>query len=105
MSTAAGNAVLLLPLHSGPIFYTCKTTGYAHKNEVCNFFASRRHFGPKMCLPKPIGNQTPATSALTSFVTMAKPPLSHDATNAIAAQKAPFSRIHYPVACIHLCTK
>ena len=62
-------------------------------------------FTLEMCLPKPIGNQTPATSALTSFVTMAKPPLSHDATNAIAAQKAPFSRIHYPVACIHLCTK
>ena len=62
-------------------------------------------FALEMCLSKPIGNQTPATSALTSFVTMAKPPLSHDATNTIAAQKAPFYYIHYPVACIHLCTK
>ena len=60
---------------------------------------------PEMCLSKSIGNQTPATSALTSFVTMAKPPLSHDATNTIAAQKASFSPFHYPVACIHLCTK
>ena len=58
-------------------------------------------FTLEMCLPKPIGNQTPATSALTSFVTMAKPPLSHDATNTIAAQKALFYYIHYPLACIH----
>ena len=58
-------------------------------------------FSLEMCLPKPIGNQTPATSALTSFVTMAKPPLSHDATNTIAAQKALFYYIHYPLACIH----
>jgi hypothetical protein len=62
---------LLFPLNSEPIFYPFKTIGYTRKNEVCNIFASRRHFGPKMCLPKPIGNQTPATSALTSFVTTA----------------------------------
>jgi hypothetical protein len=36
---------------------------------------------------------------------MAKPPLSHDATNTIAAQKALFYYIHYPLACIHLCTR
>lgn len=60
---------------------------------------------PEMCVLNLIGNQTPAVSALTSLVTTATRPLSHDATNAIAAQKAPFSRIHYPVACIHLCTK
>jgi len=58
----------------------------------------------EICLSKPIGNQTPAVSALTSLVTTANPALSHDATNAIASPKAPFSRIHYPVACIHLCT-
>ena len=62
-------------------------------------------FSIEMSLSKSIGNQTPATSALTSFVTMAKPPLSHDATNTIAAQKAPFYYIHYPLACIHLCTR
>ena len=37
-------------------------------------------FSLEMPLSKPIGNQAPATSALTSFVTLAKPPLSHDAT-------------------------
>jgi hypothetical protein len=62
-------------------------------------------FSIEMSLSKSIGNQTPATSALTSFVTKAKPPLSHDATNTIAAQKAPFYYIHYPLACIHLCTR
>ena len=63
-------------------------------------------FSLEMPLSKPIGNQTPATSVLTSFVTMAKPSLSHDATNAIATTKAPFYYyIYYPLAWIHLCTR
>ena len=28
-------------------FSVAKTVGYAHINEVCNFFASRRHFGSR----------------------------------------------------------
>jgi len=62
-------------------------------------------FTLEMLLSKPIGNQTPAVSALTILVTAATRPLSHDATNAIAAHKAPFYYIHYPLACIHLCTR
>ena len=37
----------LLPLNNRAVFFPCKTVGYAHINEVCNFFASRRHFGSR----------------------------------------------------------
>ena len=49
----------LLPLHSGAIFYPIKTVVYARKNEVCNFFATRRQFDSKICLANPSENQTP----------------------------------------------
>jgi len=60
-------------------------------------------FTLEMLLSKPIGNQTPATSALAILVTAATRPLSHDATNVIATTKAPFSQTHYSVTWIHLC--
>ena len=50
---------VLLPLHSGAIFYPIKTVVYARKNEVCNFFATRRQFDSKICLANPSENQTP----------------------------------------------
>jgi hypothetical protein len=49
----------LFPLHSGAIFYPIKTVVYARKNEVCNFFATRRQFDSKICLANPSENQTP----------------------------------------------
>ena len=51
-------------------------------------------FSLEMPLSKPIGNQTPAVSELTSLVTAETRPLSHDATNAFATLKAPFYYIH-----------
>ena len=51
-------------------------------------------FTLEMPVSKPIGNQPPAISELTSLVTAATRPLSHDATNAFATLKAPFYYIH-----------
>ena len=39
--------IVSFPLNNRAVFFPCKTVGYAHINEVCNFFASRRHFGSR----------------------------------------------------------
>ena len=71
--------VFLLPLNSRAIFYPGKTAGYARKNDVCNHFAKIDYLDIKICLAKPIKNQTSTTSTLTSFVTEALCPTAGSA--------------------------
>ena len=49
-------------------------------------------FTLEMPLSKPIGNQTPAMSELTSLVTAATLPMSHYATNTVSKRSE-----HYPL--------